>query len=283
MSRTRYHHIALFQDYKKDLIRRKATFEITSTTYSRKVRTPYSTIVFNRTGSEDYSGLGLINNARTDAKNFLKQRPDEIRDSYIHFYDMFEIPKEKDIICKVDVKGAYWNYALKRNIIQEKTNQSLIKQFEGKSVREMKDCRLRALGSLATTKKYQYWYKGVFIEELEDVQTEPTKPLYLEVCRGIDDLMQECRASVDGVYYYYWDCIFAHKDVNEKVIEFFKDNQYDVSYGETQLIYREVGEGGWLVSVADDKQYMVRKEQSYLLNNVQNINNENFGRDIIRL
>ena len=101
--------------------------------------------------------------------------------------------------------------------------------------------------------------------DTEQIIEHPARPIYMEVCRGIDDLMKECQQKVEGCIYYYWDCIFTTKKFEKQVIDFFKDRKYEVSVDETSLEVVNVGDAVYLLSTKEAKMYMVRKEDKHLL------------------
>ena len=252
------------------------------TNYSRKIKTDNSTVIFNQDGGTDYTQLRLINRVRRDAKKYLDTfSNDTLGTSYIHFFDLLQRPNFDDVVSKIDVKSAYWNYALKRGIITEHTDHDLMHWWDGEPASDMKKARLKALGSLATTKRIVKYIDGKKVEDSEIIEVQPTKSLYMDVCRGVDDLMQECAREVKNCYYYYWDCMFCNEDTKQDVIDFMKYKEYDVTVKDTLLEYVEVGNAGYLVSTQDSKIYMVRKESKHILENLLNIDTKNILEDLL--
>ena len=94
----------------------------------------------------------------------------------------------------------------------------------------------------------------------------------MDICRDVDDLMKDCIANNQEAFYYYWDCIFIPDGYSKHVIEYFKDLKYNVTTGKTKLEYIPVFKdgGGYLLSKADDKIYMVRKDSIGLLKQYHN-------------
>ncbi len=282
MSKARYYKLELFPEYFNDLKERKTDFELTMTNYSRKIKTDNSTVIFNQDGGTDYIQLRLINRVRKDAKNYLDLiSNDTLGTSYINFFDLLQRPNFNDVVSKVDVKSAYWNYALKRGIITDYTDHDLMHWWDGEPAADMKKARLKALGSLATSKRIVKYVGGEKVEGSEIVETQPTKELYMDVCRGVDDLMKECAQEVKNCYYYYWDCMFCNEDTKQDVIDFIKHKEYDVTVKDTLLEYVEVGSAGYLVSTQDSKIYMVRKESKHILENLLNIDTKNILEDLL--
>jgi hypothetical protein len=268
MSRIKYIHINFYEKQVKDLIKRKQDFSITKTTYSRKIKTNNSTLIFNEDGGGDFEVLSLINKVRRDAKKYISETSDKERGEYIHFFDLFKKPDSSEVIWKVDIKSAYWIAALKRGVILEDTNQKLMIAFKDKPAKELKKARLKALGSLATTKTTANYIGGKHIND--EIYTEITKEIYMDICRDVDMLMRDCVSENQTVVYYYWDCIFVPRDTAKEVLEFFKLREYDVTVEETRLSYIDIYKngGGYLLSESDNKAYMVRKESANLIMNV---------------
>jgi hypothetical protein len=260
-----YYDISDFELYKQKLIKKKVDFEVVKTTYTRRITTKTKRIVFNEGGEKDNVLLSLIGMVRKDALEFIDKCKN---DSYIHFFDIIEKPRSKKVLSKIDLKSAYWNYAIKKGIIKEKTNEFLIKEFSNRGDNSLKKARLKALGSLATTKTTEVYEKGVLNTEKLQLKTEPTKDIYMDICRGIDSLMRECVNNVKGCIYYYWDCIFISEEFEEDAIEFFKSYGYQTSTEKTTLESVRIGRNYYLLSSVDDKMYMVRRENAkYILDN----------------
>jgi hypothetical protein len=266
MSKIRYFHLKYFDEYKKNLIRNKADFEIEKTTYSRKITMQDRKLIFNEDGSQDIQVLRLINNVRADAEHYVKHGG-MVGNSYISFYDLYNRPP-KGVSMKIDIKSAYWVYALKRGIITNKTNTLYENIYEGLSEREAKEKRTKALGSLATRKRILTYIKGKPDYDNEEIFSHPAREIYLDICRGIDDLMKSCVYNTEGAFYHYWDCIFADKLHSKNIIEFFKDNKYDVGVTETMIVADRVGDSRVLTCLKDDITYCVRSEQGHLLDDV---------------
>lgn len=268
-NRTIYKEISYFDSYMKDLIDRNMTFILQSTTYTRKIRTAKFNILFNSEGQSDYKVLALINRVRSEGKIYMdtKYTPGE---GHIKYFDLIDVIDEKDILYKVDIKAAYWSYAMKLGVVSPDTNDMLKKLYKDEPVKRLKKARLKSLGSLATTKRIDQYIAGNLITTLTEIKTELTKPLYLDINRGIDNLMKECIYNIPGCKYYYWDCMFVDKKHGKEVINFFKDLKYDVHVGETRLKYVKVGNAGYVVSLSDNKIYMTKKGNIELLKKVIN-------------
>lgn len=265
-----YYHINLYNEFKQEYIDRMYDFTLEETTYTKKITIGEERKFFNSKGGSDNKGVILINQTRNDARNYLEhlsicdEKEELIKDEHINFYRLFEKPTEKQQIVKVDLKSAYWKYALKRGIVTEKTNDLFKRLYRNSDNSEAKKARLRALGSLATQKHYLEYKNGKPDYDTEKLIIEPTKALYLEICRGIDDIMNECHYQVKGVYYYYWDCIFIHKDFSDDAIEFFKSFGYNVNVDEDRIEFVEHKGSSFIVSSTNDKCYMVREEDKHL-------------------
>ncbi len=265
MSRIVYVDIEHYDEYKRTLVRRKCDFEVSKTSYSRKVKENRFTTIFNQGAVQDFQLLPLINSVRANALKYLGSTNYQQRETDIHFFDFFKKPDSEEVMWKVDVKSAYWIAALKRGVISETTNQQLIDMYENRPSKEMKSARLKALGSLATQKTKQWYQKGKLVDE--KIDTEITKGIYMEICRDVDLLMRDCVNNNQSVVYYYWDCIFVPKNTAQKVVDYFKDLKYDVTVEETRLAYVDIFSdgGGYITSESDSKAYMVRKESLGLI------------------
>jgi hypothetical protein len=273
----KYQQIDNYNRYLKMLVKRKLTFKEVWTTYSKKVITNDLTIIFNPDGESDFNTLSLINMVRKNAVEYAENTSYEKRNEYIHFFDLFKKPKSDEVIWKVDIKSAYWLSALKKGVITEITNQKLYDIYKEvpehlDPVKQIKKARLKALGSLATTKVTYNWIKGVRQPtNPEDVITEKTKDIYMDICRDVDRLMRDCVNENHSVIYYYWDCIFVPRDTAQGVLDFFKKREYAVSIDETKLTYVPLSDngGGYIISESDNKAYMVRKDSIGLLDDLR--------------
>jgi len=259
-----YHKLADYEDYIRRLIARKSTFDLVKTSYTRKINFEDYSIIFNDKGKQDKSVLPLINKVRKNAKDF-KESGGVVRDTYINFFKLFELPQDDRIVSKIDIRAAYWNYALNKGIITDETDVFFQKEYSGSHVNDMKKGRLKALGSLATTKQTYNFEDGIRLNDLPIIKVSETKEIYMEICRGIDDVMKEAQEELSGCVYYYWDCIFISPVFERKAIEFFKDQKYDVSVGVDKLEYVEIAGKGHIISHLTDKMYMVRREDKALL------------------
>ena len=274
-----YYPLDQFSSYKKEFINERKTFEIASTNYSHKISYGNTNIIFNGKADADYETLMLISKVRSDADKWLELHGNHIEHSQIAWYDLLSFPNEDEIICKVDIKSAYWECAKKMLVVSQDTDDYLKSMFEPKGdlfsfiangpdgTKQMKQTRLKALGSLATTKMIERYLMGVLqpINPDEDIITQKTKPLYLEICRQVDHIMQECHSEVPGCRYYYWDCIFIAKQHSEQAIDFFRKRDYECSVGETRIKYQEIGGAGFIESITDSKLYAVKQESKHLL------------------
>jgi len=265
MSKIRYVDIQYYDDYFASLKRRQCTFELSKTSYSRKIKQQRDTTIFNDGAKQDYDLLPLINCVRQDALNYIGRTNFQMREEFINFFDFFKRPSSDEVMWKIDVKSAYWIASLKKGSTSEETNERLIWLFKDRPAKEMKAARLKALGSLATQKTKQWWEEGKMINE--EVKTEITKGLYMDICRDVDNLMRDCVSNNQSVIYYYWDCIFVPKNTAKGVLEYFQDLKYDVTVEETTLEYIDIFNdgGGYITSTSDSKSYMVRKESIGLL------------------
>ncbi len=250
-----YQKLDSFPDFLKDCIDSKKDFWIEATSYTKKFVFEDEQIIFNPDGKSDTRILTLISKVRSDAANYRG----ETRNTHIDYSDLLQ-PPPKGEICKIDVKGAYWNCALMMNVIKETTNQYLLDMYE--NTKEMKEARLKALGSLATKKIFTFYENGLQVEQ--KVKTLPTKPVYMEINRNIDELMKRTNVKCDGVFFYYWDCIFVEKRFSQDVVDYIKSCGYHTTTQETRTQVVKVGNSKYLVSKSDDKVYIIPKEKEFL-------------------
>ena len=251
-----YMPIESFHECLRLMKKEKETFQLTSTTYTRKIKMDGYTVMFNEEGEPDNMMLCLINKVRKDARKFIGLYEEKA----IDFFNMFQMPDRRKLITKVDVVGAYWNLSLNQGLVTEETNQFFIKHWGDRTVKEQKKVRTKALGSLATTRTITEYIEGKRGTGPDRVETELTKKYYTEVQRHIDDLMKQCSQEAEGCVYYYTDCMFVYSEFDAKVIEFFRKKKFDVSIGHTKLEYISVQGSGYLCSQADDIMYITRAE-----------------------
>ncbi len=260
-----------YDRYLQNLKDRGEDFELTRTTYTRKITRDKTIVMFNDSGEPDHKGLILLNKVRRDAKDYM-ERDCVIRNSYINFFDMIEKPTSNKLIHKIDIRSAYWNYSRKVDLVTNETHACFLDLYKDEPNKVAKGARLKALGSLATTKYSVMFENGKPNYNTEITTTQPTKPVYMEVCRNIDDVMKECAAQVPGCIYYYWDCMFVNAEFSKMAIDYFKAKEYEVSVGETMLDYVQLGNIGYLISQCDEKMYMTRREDKELLRSVGMLN-----------
>lgn len=263
--KAKYYHEDFFHEEFVKLKRRGIDFEYIKTSYTKKLKTKHSTIIFNSDGIGDDMMLSLINKVRGDAKKFLEKNEHKILSNKdrIFFLDIFEIPQEEEIIVKVDLTSAYWKLAIMEGIVSKETADYFNETFKDRTEKERKGIRLKALGSTATRKEIEIFEKGKSIDWL--VETETTKPLYMYICKQIDKIMQGCRHECNGCIFYYWDCMFVRKEYSKDVIDFFLSKDFECKSEETRLTYDEVGTHAFFTSEVDGKMYVVKMEDEKLL------------------
>lgn len=253
---------------------RKESFEVTKTTYTKKILLKNNEEwIFNNEGDTDKSTLILIQLVRNDAKKYIEKNGILINRKGISFFNLFNVFDDDEVVCKIDLKSAYWNISLAKGIVSKETNAVFEKLAENLDERAAKDMRLKALGSIATTKLKQVYEDGVLV--FEKPYPEATKPLYMEICLAIDGIMKKTNNEVEGCVYYYWDCIFVKKSFSEQAIDFLKKQGYDCTVKETKIHYVNVGGNGYIISKSDNKIYMTRKENYQSVRQKLGINDDN--------
>jgi hypothetical protein len=256
----------MFDSYVDGLRRKKRDFRVSSTSYTRMIKLEERTIMFaNDFKDTSQFLLPLINKVRKDGARYLENNILPDHDDPIEYSSLLNNPLKPKTICKIDLNGAYWNYALKRGIISKETDDYCTKVHENRSYKELKSSRLKTLGSLATRKLTQFFEDGKENKKERKIKVENTRDLYIEVCRGIDCIMKECARCVEGCVYYYWDCMFVDKTFSQDAIDFFREQDFDTTVEETTLDFVTLGDIAYLVSKKDDKMYLVKREDKHLL------------------
>lgn len=264
-SKLRYYPIEFYPEKLWTLKQNKEDFETVATTYTKKILTKDVQFLFNETGKNDRKMLRLINAVRSDAKKYLEKNTVATIHHYKpDFFGLLDVIQSKKVIKKIDLKSAYWQYALKANVVTELTNNKFNEWYAGVDSFYAKQSRLKALGSLATTKFCNIYEKGRW-KYSRPVYVEPTKNLYMAMCNGVDNLMKDVNYECKGCVYYYWDCIFVEEEFEQEVIDYIKSRGYDVGVEETKLEFVTLGGLGYLLSTEDDKIYMTKKENKHLL------------------
>lgn len=262
----KYYHIKYYPQEIIKLKKQRQNFQTINTSYTKKIITQDEVIFFNGEGKDDTKNLLLISAVRNDAKKFLEtNNVDRFYKSKTDFFGLLDVIDTKKVIKKIDFKSAYWIYAMKMGVITGETNEKFLKWYEGTHHKFAKESRLKALGSLATTKLHCFYEQGRFKYNLPP-ETEPTKNLYMAICDGIDRLMKDVNYNVPGCIYYYWDCIFVEEEFEKQAIDYIKNKGYDVSIEETKLEFVTLGNVGYLLSITDGKMYMTKPENKHLLN-----------------
>ncbi len=261
-SKVKYKHLCQFDRIFRQLKEEEKTFELRRTQYSKEIRVDNTKIFFNNTGKNDLSSLGLIMKVRSDGNKFINN-PEWKDVSHIDFFNMINVPQLDDVLSKVDIKGAYWNYALMSGVISEETNKYLNERYKGHSYKYIKGIKLKSLGSLATRKKIIHYIKGKPDWDNEKIISQPTRNIYMNICNGIDEIMKKASKEIEGCVYYYWDCIFLKKQFEKQAVEFFRDHKYEVGLGQTRLEYVKIGNYGYLITHDSKKpiMYMTKKEK----------------------
>ena len=259
-----YADISGYNKYKDKLILGKEDFTVIKTLYTKKIILPYRTIIFNKGGIDDFNVLSLINKVRSDAKKYVF-RPDAM-DNYVRYYKLFFDPV--DFVCvKIDLSSAYWTAAINKGIISKETSDFFDRLYEDKNQSSAKQARLKALGSLATTKIKEIYIKGKLDEDLIAPEIQSTKPLYMAINKEVDNIMMEAAHEFNRSVYYYWDCIFIANEQSKDFLQYIDDKGYKAKKtGETLLKVKTINEKKYLISIADNKSYMIRPEEEYLVN-----------------
>ena len=262
-----YRPIDEFQDYFARVKKRRWTFQLHKTTYSRSVETDDMVIMFTGDGSRDKRVLQLISKVRSDAEGYL-DRVDMENLKNIKYFDVIETPTT-GMVSKVDINSAYWKTALQKGVITQGTDDFLKDIYDKDEHKIMKQARLKALGSLATTKTSEIYHHGKLVPDITLCTARHTKAVYKDICASVDRVMCECASEVENCFYYYWDCMFVDSNFEKKAVEFFKSKDYEVKVGHCTMRYEMVAGNYYLmakeVDSNEEKQYMVRAEDRFIL------------------
>lgn len=262
-SKVDYYDIKFYIDELYRAKKMQENFEVVKTTYTKKITTPNEKMIFNEGAKSDNNLMILISQVRKDAAEFMKDFNEEEVSERIDFFNLLNIVKNDEVLVKVDVKSAYWEMAIKKGVITKETDEKFKLIFQNFINEYVKECRLKALGSLATTKHFQWYKKGKLFDE--DIITEPTKHIYMYICDCVDRLMKEINESVDGCKYYYWDCMFVSQKFAPDAVKFLSEQGFSSTSEETSVKRVNVGDIGYILSKTDNKSYMIRRENDHLL------------------
>jgi hypothetical protein len=266
--KTKYYHTSEFNDFLRDLKKKGKSFEMQKTNYTRKIKTDTHIYLFNEKADKDSRTLKLINRVRKEAKEVAEENekngvPNN-KYNNINFYKLLNIPTDEVSIVKVDINSAYWQFAINEGIISKETDELFNKMFRKNGKKEAKAARLKALGSLATSKEYRVYENGKPNKDKTEFHTEKTKDLYMHICGAVDELLKEASITVNGVYYYYWDCLFMNKEFQRDAIEFFNSKGFDCKTQDDTIEFEEINGKSFIISKKFDKCYMVREEDKHL-------------------
>jgi hypothetical protein len=250
-----YKKLTFFDNVFKPLVKGKKTFELLSTSYTKKIKASDKSIIFNNEGHGDMSLLALINKVRRDGKAYDKMSCP----GFVPQFDVFNIPDEDEVICKIDIKGAYWEYAKKMGLLSKDTIDFFHGKYGNVDSKHSKSVRLKALGSLATKKVVERYMLGVKYDSLTTIQMQDTRDIYMNIRSGIDTLIRRICAQNPGVAYYYVDCIFVKKGkFADDARDYLLNSGYKVTTEETRIKQVKIGDTIYLESAADDKRYLTR-------------------------
>jgi hypothetical protein len=214
------------------LISKKNTFQLIETSYTARIKQQIGSKVITCMYSEKKEGvppvvlkkynnfiLKYINKTRALAKKFQLEEVKTYNDVG-WCACLSNLPKEINIYC-IDIRSAYFFSAVNLGLFKKSFVETFNKQFyEEVNYEDLyKPARLVILGSLATKRRIRDYDKGICIS---DTGFEPydkkARNVYVEVCRGVDNLMLELN-KIPGTVGYYWDCVFATSEDAKKRVE----------------------------------------------------------------
>jgi len=218
-----YDNLENFNKYKR-IFHRYQNVKVSETKYSIKIDFGKKKIFLN--AKDNYEGknslLTLISKVKRDSQNYLDSIDFKVtKDNNIYwsYYNELATYGDEPFECaKIDLNSAYWTKAINSGLISKET----VDYFEGvewESVKEKKNARLKALGSLATVKKVTNYSYGVRNDDaVELIYNEHYRNIYMWICSEVAKDMQTIMGLVNGVFY-YWDCIFVDMDSVKQVEE----------------------------------------------------------------
>lgn len=166
---------------------------------------------FNR--GLDSSIPNLCKMVKQDAKKWIEVHPEaKITDSkpVVHYNKEGLINSVGNIVYGWDIKGCYWNIALREGYIKEKTyNRG----------NELKKARLQAIGNL-NKKRYIYGQKN------GEHFTEKIIPETAVIWSLINDEVYQMYLDVkelagEDLLCWYTDCLYCSKDITRELTEYF--------------------------------------------------------------
>lgn len=261
-----------FTPFKNNLIERGASFYVKETNFTKIIEIPTKKgkkrVKFCDEESDNY-GFKLMNYAKADALKFLKESK-EGKTSYKGFnkesahIDFFRFYGEDRKIVKgykVDIVSAYWSLAINEGIISDKTINYFNKN-KGNFV-SSKKARLKALGSLATTKIEYRYTNGVRDGEVTLNYVKETKELYLWICEKIAEVMKAVASIFNkNIIYYYWDCLFFDDDIDKnKLISICKELGYQVTFETATFLLNRGDYIDEIVEKRSKKRYPIKKNR----------------------
>ena len=272
---TLYMKISGFNEIFTRLKQERESFELRSTNYTKQIKFTNKDVkyIFNEDAVEDYKGLALINKVRKDATEFLKPKMKLHEPKFINFYNLIDRPPE-GIIAKVDLTSAYWSYSMKEGIISSMTDRFFEQSWDKETTKKKKQARLKALGSLATKKEFRIFVDGILKDQWTEMDIQK-RNLYMSVCKGVDNIMNDTINNVDGIFFYYWDCFFCNEENVTDVIEYLKTLGYGAKVGVTKIIIEEQWGRKYIRATSDNKIYMTRNEKRFLLDDLYNTDSKN--------
>ena len=228
-----YDELENFDTYKDDF-KRFQEVKVFKTKYSIKIDYGKKKVFLNKSGnSDEVNILGLINRVKRDAQNYIDKvdfKTTKNNDIFWYLYNdnngIVRDDLEEFEVAKMDLTSAYWTKGINDGIISKDT-VDYFNSLDFPSVKEKKDARLKAFGSLATVKStevYNYGKKSKKI--IPPIVNHLYRALYMSICNEVAKDMQTVLAYFNGIYY-YWDCIFIDPQYILEVEKLFDELGYN--------------------------------------------------------
>jgi hypothetical protein len=236
-----------FNSFLSDLKRLKKTFtvEIEGNRRTVTLSTECKKIKFCRNQRKDINEDTLIRFVKKDTDAFLKNNSEALNESSATFSRVLKIPNQRKLLSRVDIDSAYWQNALLRGIISDKTNDLLHRLYEkmldntsqinilNKDEYERK-LKIIAMGSLASRKVIQIYENALLVNTTTEISK--TQKLYLDIRNQVNSLMVEAAYYIPDTYCYYWDSIFVDSRSKSDCIKFFKNRGYETKVNGVRMI-----------------------------------------------
>ncbi len=199
--------------------------------------------------------LKYINKVRSLAKNFELEKEISSYSDIGWCSCLANLPHDLYLYC-IDVKSAYFYSAVELGLFSKEYIKEYNESFSNEVGYEKlyKPSRLVILGSLATKRRTRIYKKGICKSDSGyKTYDEKMRNVYVEICKGVDNLMIELN-TIQGTVGYYWDCVFAtSEEASIRVSEVLKEKGFEFTIEKKKVrTYYYPNGGGCLVTDPDN-------------------------------